>query len=59
MTFPLLNAARHVLFLVTGAEKANAMRAIADGEPFPAALVQPPDGTAVFLVDREAASLLP
>jgi len=59
MTFPLLNAARHVLFLVTGAEKANAMRAIADGEPFPAALVQPTDGTAVFLVDREAASLLP
>ncbi len=58
MTLPLINAARHVLFLVTGAEKADAVRAVESGSPVPAGLVQPTDGTVTFLVDEEAASLL-
>jgi len=58
MTLPLINAARHVLFLVVGAEKAEAVRDLADGKPLPAAMVHPTDGTVTFLVDEEAASLL-
>ncbi len=59
MTFPLINAARHVLFLVTGAEKAEAVRDLVDGEPLPASMVRPTDGTVTFLVDEEVAALLP
>jgi 6-phosphogluconolactonase len=58
MTLPLINAARHVLFLAAGAEKATAVRDLVDGKPLPAAMVRPRDGTVTFLVDEEAASLL-
>jgi len=30
-----------------------------DGKPLPASMVRPTDGTVTFLVDEEAASLLP
>ena len=59
MTLPLINAARHVLFLVTGAEKAEAVRDLIDGKPLPASMVCPTDGEVTILVDDEAASLLP
>ena len=59
MTLPLINAARHVLFLATGAEKAVAVQDLVDGKPLPVSLVRPADGTVRFLVDEEAASLLP
>ncbi len=58
MTLPLLNAARHVLFLVGGAEKAAAVRDVVDGKPLPASMVRPTDGTVTLLVDEDAASLL-
>jgi len=58
MTLPLINAARHVLFLVIGSEKAAAVRDLQEGEPLPASMVRPADGTLTFLVDAEAASLL-
>jgi 6-phosphogluconolactonase len=58
MTLPLINAARHVLFLVVGAEKAEAVRDLMNGKPLPAAMVRPTDGTVAFLVDEAAASLL-
>ncbi len=58
MTLPLLNAARHVLFLVTGAEKAEAVRDVMNGKPLPASMVRPTDGTVTFLVDEQAAALL-
>jgi len=59
MTLPLINAARHVLFLATGAEKAEAVRDLADGKPLPAAMVYPTNGDLTFLIDEDAASLLP
>jgi len=58
MTVPLIHAARHVLFLVTGVEKAAAVRDLVDGKPLPASMVRPTDGTVTFLVDDEAAALL-
>jgi len=58
MTLPLIDAARHVLFLVAGAAKAPALRDLVDGKPSPASLVRPEVGTAAFLVDADAAALL-
>jgi 6-phosphogluconolactonase len=58
MTLPCLNAARRVVFLVTGAEKATAVRR-AFGEPpdeaSPAAHVRPDDGELLVICDRDAA----
>jgi 6-phosphogluconolactonase len=48
-TLPLLNAARCVAFLVSGADKAPA-------EKYPSRLVQPRDGKLIWFVDRAAAS---
>jgi 6-phosphogluconolactonase len=59
MTLPCLNAARHVVFLVTGASKREAvLRAFGD-EPdpaAPAAHVRPPAGELTVLLDAEAAA---
>lgn len=58
----LLNAARHVIFLVTGAEKAAILRDVVEGprlpERLPAQAVQPTDGRLEWLLDRDAAKLL-
>ena len=62
LTLPVLNAAREVLFLVTGADKAAAVaRAFAGGpDPrIPASLVAPADGTLTVLTDAAAAAQLP
>ena len=54
MTFPLLNAARRVLFVVTGADKAPAIRAIRTGsEQLPAGGVAAADTE--WLIDAAAA----
>jgi 6-phosphogluconolactonase len=54
-TLPLLNAARHVAFLVTGADKNAALRRVLNGDPaLPAARVAPRDGTLLFLSDAAA-----
>lgn len=62
LTFPVLNAARQVVFLVSGKNKAAALRDILEGQALPeyrpAAGVQPVDGTLTWLVDKEAALLL-
>ena len=62
-TLALLNAARRVIFLVTGTNKAHALRQVLYPEQetaaLPASMVQPADGTLTWLVDREAASELP
>jgi len=58
----LLNAARHVLFLVTGSDKADAVREIIEGEynpdEYPAQIVHPPHGEVTWMLDTAAASKL-
>jgi 6-phosphogluconolactonase len=55
-TYPLLNAARYVAFLVEGDGKAEVLRAVLAGEKLPAAGVRPGEGTLLWLADRAAAS---
>ncbi len=61
-TLPVLNAARCVAFLVSGTDKAPALKAVlegdASGEQYPAKLVRPSNGKLIWLVDRAAASEL-
>lgn len=61
LTLPVLNAARNVLFLVTGADKAPVLaRVLGDGprQELPASLVNPPQGNVEWQVDHQAAALL-
>lgn len=62
LTFPVINAARNVMFLVSGADKAPALKAVLQGKPepdlFPARSVQPEDGELFWFVDSDAASEL-
>jgi 6-phosphogluconolactonase len=62
MTYPLLNAARLVMFVVAGSGKAAAVRAVLHPDPeapdLPARLVQPEDGEVVWVLDRSAAGQL-
>lgn len=62
MTAPLLNRARAILFLVTGAAKARVLAEVLEGPPdpqrLPSQLIQPVDGHVVWLLDREAAACL-
>ncbi len=59
-TFPLINAARSVAFLVAGANKAGIVQEVLAGkrgrEAHPSEGVQPSDGTTTWLLDRAAAS---
>jgi len=58
-TFPLLNAARVVLFLVTGADKTQKLREVLEGKhtpPYPSQCVCPSAGERIFLADRAAAA---
>ncbi|MEO8509614.1 MAG: 6-phosphogluconolactonase [Chloroflexota bacterium] len=52
-TYPLINAAREVLFLVTGADKADALAAIRRGADLPAAQVKAPQTD--WVIDSAAA----
>ncbi len=62
LTLPVLNGAARILFLVSGADKAAALRQVLEGprrpEDFPAQYVHPADGQVEWYVDREAARLL-
>jgi len=62
LTPPVLNAAKHILFLVTGAEKADAVRAVLEGdyqpEEYPAQIVHPTQGEVTWMLDTAAASKL-
>jgi 6-phosphogluconolactonase len=61
-TPPLLNAARNVLFLVTGSEKADALQAVLEGEyqpeEYPAQIVRPTNGEVVWMLDKDVAKNL-
>jgi 6-phosphogluconolactonase len=58
----LINAARHVLFLVAGAKKANPLYEVLRGttqpEVYPSQLINLPNGHITYLVDTPAASRL-
>jgi 6-phosphogluconolactonase len=62
LTYPALNAARHVFFVVAGEHKAPALREVLQGKPdprkCPAAGVRPKVGTVTWFVDEDAARLL-
>lgn len=61
-TYPVLNAAACVTFLVSGTDKAPALKSVlesdAPGDQYPAKLVHPTDGKLIWLIDRAAASQL-
>jgi 6-phosphogluconolactonase len=62
MTLPLLNAARRVMFFVTGTGKAAAVRSVlaptAADAIAPAALVRPRNGRVDWILDADAAHLV-
>ncbi len=62
LTPPAINNAAHVIFMVTGADKAPALTAVLERfyEPdqLPAQLIRPVNGTLLWLVDTAAGGLL-
>jgi 6-phosphogluconolactonase len=59
LTLPVFNAAARVVFLVAGAEKAKAVKAVlGEDTTLPAAMVRPDNGELVWLLDRAAAAQL-
>jgi 6-phosphogluconolactonase len=61
-TPPLINAARHVQFLITGAEKADALQAVLEGpyqpDEYPAQIVRPSHGEVTWMLDTTVAAKL-
>ena len=61
-TLPMLNGARYVTFLVSGTDKASALKNVLEenvpGEQYPAKLVNPSNGKLIWFIDRAAASQL-
>ena len=57
-TMPLVNAAANAMFLVAGGDKADALRAVLEGEfqpdALPAQMVRPGSGQLAWLIDRAA-----
>lgn len=62
LTLPVINAARRVVFMVSGETKAEVVREVVQGSGapgrLPAQLIWPGDGVLIWLLDRQAASLL-
>lgn len=60
LTFPVINRAREVIFMVSGKDKAEVVKSVieAQGEKLPGSRVRPLSGFLTWLLDREAASLL-
>jgi len=62
ITIPELQRARHILFLATGADKAEAIHTVIRGplniEEYPAQVVREAQGTVSWFLDRGAASKL-
>lgn len=62
LTPPVINAARMVVFIVSGAGKAAVVKEILEGplrpDTLPAQVVRPAGGDLVWMLDREAAALL-
>ena len=60
LTFPVINNAANIIFLVRGANMAGVLKEIIEKENslLPAAMVRPKKGRLVFLIDKNAGSLL-
>ena len=62
LTYPVLNAASEVLFLVSGTGKAEILRHVLEGprdpKHFPAQGIEPAEGSVTWYVDHAAARLL-
>lgn len=62
LTPPVLNRSAHVVFLITGKNKADPLREVLEGsfdpERLPAQLINPEEGTLEWFVDRDAAGML-
>jgi 6-phosphogluconolactonase len=63
LTVPAINHAAHILFLVTGENKAERLKDVLYGEQtlrerLPAQLIKPLDGSLEWFVDRAAAARL-
>ena len=59
LTLPVLNSAAAILFLASGSNKAERLRAVLGGKPShaaPASMVRPERGTLHWVVDRAAAT---
>ena len=62
LTAPAANRARQVIFTVTRADKARALKAVLEGpfepEQLPAQFIEPEQGKVLWLVDQAAGSML-
>jgi len=62
LTAPAANAAANIFFMVTGSDKACALKAVLEGphepEQLPAQMIQPAKGSLSWLVDAAAGSML-
>ena len=62
LTVPAINAARNVRFLVSGLDKSPALKAVLEGpndpRTYPSQLIQPTDGSLLWMTDESAVSLL-
>ncbi len=62
LTVPVINSARNIRFLVSGADKAEALKAVLEGprdtQRLPSQLIQPKDGNLVWMIDQDASRLL-
>jgi 6-phosphogluconolactonase len=62
MTVPLLNNARNTFFFLAGADKADVVKQVMRGprqpEQLPAQLIEPTDGSLIWMMDKPAARLV-
>ncbi|HLI79525.1 MAG TPA: 6-phosphogluconolactonase [Candidatus Binataceae bacterium] len=62
MTAPVMNNSARIMFLVSGANKAAAVKRVLEGndnpDQVPAHLVAPKDGVVIWMIDKSAASQL-
>ena len=63
LTWPVINAARSVFFLISGADKAEVLNEVLTGprdvERLPSQLIWPSSGILTLILDKAAAALLP